>query len=142
MTVKELIQKVRKEDWTVKHKIEELDRLEALCGVSGISYGLKEGSSGSRNINKNEQSYLRYIQYKDELNQYISEALEDRKLLMKLIDSLSKHQYIDVMYKYCMENYTLQQVAIKKNYTKQAVHKIYLKCIEEMEKELTKVDQS
>lgn len=140
MTVKELIIKVRREDWTVKHKQEELQRLEALCGVSGISYSAKEGSSGSRNINKNEQSYLRYIEYKDELELYIAEALESRRLLMRLIDSLDNHRHVDVMYKYCMENYTLQQIAIKKNYTKQAVHKIYLKCIEEMEKELTKVD--
>ena len=99
MTVKELIIKVRREDWTVKHKQEELQRLEALCGVSGISYDAKEGSSGSRNINKNEQSYLRYIEYKDELERYIVEALESRRLLMRLIDSLDNHRHVDVMYK-------------------------------------------
>lgn len=133
MTVKELISNVRKENLTVKHKQEELIRLQTLCEVSGISYGGEKGS-GSRNNNKNEQSYLRYILFKDELKRYIAEALENRKKLMKLIDNLESHQAIDVMYKYCFEGQTLRQIGEQMNYTKQAVHKIYLKSIEEMEK--------
>lgn len=139
MMVKELINEVRKENWIVKHKEEELIRLQTLCEVSGISYGDEKGS-GSRNINKNEQLYLRYIALKDELKQYIAEALEKRKKLMQLIDNLDSPQAIDVMYKYCLEGQMLRQIGEQMNYTKQAVHKIYLKSIEVMEKELTKVD--
>ena len=140
MTVKELIVKVRKENKIVQHKQEELARLEALCGVSGISYDAKEGTSGSRNVNKNEQSYLRYIEFKDDLKEYIAAALSSRKKLMALIDKLESHQAIDIMYKYCMENQTLRQIGEEKSYTKQAIHKIYTRSIEEMDKELTKVD--
>ena len=141
MTVKELIKRVRKENMIVKHKEDELYRLKTLCGVSGISYGGEKGS-GSRNINKNEQSYLKYITFKDELNIYIGKAIENRRKLMALIDTLDNHIEIDVMYKYCIENYTIGMIADEMNYSRQAVHKTYIKAIEKMEKDYTEVDKS
>lgn len=137
MTVKELIQKVRTETVIVRHKEEELYRLETLCGVSGIRYGGEKGS-GSRNINKNEQSYLNYIEFKDELSEYIQETLENRKRMMALIDTLKNRQAVNIMYKYCMENYTIRQIADELNYSRQSVHRIYLNAIEEMEKSIQK----
>lgn len=139
--IKDLISEVRKDNCIIKHKEEELQRLQVLCEISGISYGGEKGST-SRNTNKQEQSYLEYIEFKDALARYICDALAKRKQLMELIDKLQSKQEIDILYKYCFENLSLRQIAEATGYTKQAIHKIYLKALENLEKELTKVDES
>lgn len=140
MDIIELVKEVRKDNRIIEHKIEELERLKTRCEATGISLE-GERVSGSHNVSRVENSYLRYIEYKDELERYIQKALDKRKILMDLVDTLDKQQEIDVMYKYCLFNMTLLQIADIMSYSKPNVHKIYRKAIDTMQKRVNKSRQ-
>lgn len=133
MEVVELIKKVRKDNRIIKYKLEELERLENLCGVSGISF--EEKVQGGSNSKGKENAYLNYIEYKDELEKYILQSIGDKKKLSKIIDEkVSETKMIEVMYQYCFENKTLQQIADTLHYGKTSIYRMYRYAIEEMER--------
>lgn len=137
MDVKELIQEVRKGNRIVGHKLEELERLRSLCHVTGVNLE-GERVSGSHNNSRVEQSYLRYIAFKDDLERYIANAMNSRDQLMALIDTLDNQQAIDIMYKYCLFNMPMLQIADIMGYTKQNVYKIYKNAIKTMQERVYK----
>ena len=139
MDVRELIANVRKDNRIGGHKMDELERLKSLCHVTGVNLE-GERVSGSHNNSRVEQSYLKYISFKDDLEKYISSAMARRDQLMQLIDmALESQQAIDIMYKYCLFNMSMLQVADILGYTKQNVYKIYNQSIKRMQE---KVDES
>lgn len=140
MEIKELIDSVKNDYKLVELKEEELLRLENLCGVSGISYD--EKASTSPNPNRQEQVYLNYIEFKEELEKFKASTIKNRITLRKLIDGLNTALSREVMYEYCLNNISISRLAKKYHYTRQAVYKIYNDAVEEMQKEFTKVDKS
>lgn len=139
MNIKDLIVKVRREYNLIIFKQEELERLESLCGICGISY--EEKVKSTSNNKRVEQNYLNYIEFKDELSEFILKAQKSRKLLSDLIDKLDTSLQIKIMYQYCMMNKSLKEIAVKENYTRQAIYKIYRSALDIMQKELTEVDK-
>ena len=136
MTVMDLIARVRRENKIIKYKLEELERLENLCGISGINFEEKVQSSNTKG---KEQTYLNYIEYKDELQSYINQAVGHRNRLNKLIDRCVKEpNMVEVMYQYCFENKTLQQIADSMHYGKTSIYRMYRYAVDEMEQHWNK----
>ena len=137
MTVMDLIARVRRENKIIKYKLEELERLENLCGISGINF--EEKVQSSNNAKGKEQTYLNYIEYKDELQSYINQAVGHRNRLNKLIDRCVKEpNMVEVMYQYCFENKTLQQIADSMHYGKTSIYRMYRYAVDEMEQHWNK----
>ncbi len=132
MNVMQLILQVRKDNATLERKKEELERLLSLCHVTGINLEA-ERVSGSRNNSRKEHSYLSYIKYKEDLEEYIAQTIVNRRKLMQIIDKLDDVREIKVMYRYCFKNESLSTIANNMNYSKDNIYKIYRKAIDRME---------
>lgn len=132
MNVEKLILQVRKDNAILERKKEELERLLSICHVTGINLEA-ERVSGSRDNSSKEHSYLSYINYKQELEDYIAQTIGNRRTLMKLIDKLDDTKAIEVLYRYCFKNEYLSAIANDMNYSKDNIYKIYRKAIKRME---------
>ena len=132
MDVRELIKEVRRDNRIVRHKEEEIERLKSRCHVAGVSFE-GERVSGSHNNSRVEDAILNYIAYKDKLKDYIAAAIVKRDQLQDMIDQLGSEQEISVMYKYCLGDLTLLQIADVMDYSKPAVYKIYSKAVDKMQ---------
>lgn len=124
MDITKLIVEVRKENTILIRKTEELERLLSICHVTGVNME-GERVSGSHNNSRMEQAYLNYIEYKDELEKYIANTKAKRKKLNDLIDTLESQQAIDVMYKYCLANMSIQEIANTNKWSRSNVYRIY-----------------
>ena len=138
MGVIELIQDVRKENTILLRMTEELERLRSICQVTGVNLE-GERVSGSHNNSRVEQAYLNYIEYKDKLDTYMANTKEKRAMLNNMIDTLERPQSIDVMYKYCLANMTMQEIAYINKCSRSNVYKIYSNAVDELQ---AKVDKS
>lgn len=138
MDVLRLIKEVKTDKVKLQCKVEELERLETLCHVSGVSY---EGDrvTGSTDNSRIEKAYLKYIEVNDNLKEFISKHLEERKLLVSILDMLDKPKDIEVMYQYCLTDMSLKDVGDKLGYSKPSVHKIYKNSVKVLQE---KVDES
>ena len=132
MNIMQLIVQVKKDSTILERKKEELERLLALCHVTGINLQ-SERVGGSRDNSKKEHAYITYIMYKDELEEYFIQTMYNRRSLMQIIDKLEDSKSIEVMYRYCLNNESLCAIANDMNYTKDNVYKIYRKAIDRME---------
>ena len=126
MDITKLIVEVRKENTVLMRKTEELERLLSICHVTGVNME-GERVSGSHNNSRVEQAYLNYIEYKEEVDEYIAETKAKRKRLNDLIDTLENQQEIDVMYKYCLANMSIQEISNVNNWSRSNVYRIYNK---------------
>ena len=138
MDVIELIKKVKKGNQLIESKKEEIERLESICHGTGINY---EGDkvTGSTDNSRIEKAYLKYIEFKDNLKEFVEKYLEERKLLISILDMLDKAKEIEVMYQYCLTDMSLKEVGDKLGYSKPSVHKIYKNSVKTLQE---KVDES
>ena len=129
--IKELIQEVKNESHLVKMKREELERLKRLCEVAGINYE-GERVDGTKDNNRHEKAIINYIEYKEELTNFILSTMEKRSLLCKYIDTLKDTQSIEVMYAYCISDLSFKHIAKEMYMTIQRIYQIYNQAIEEI----------
>lgn len=137
MDITKLIVEVRRENTILMRKTEELERLRSICHVTGVNME-GERVSGSHNNSRVEQAYLNYIEYKDEVDEYISKTKAKRKLLNDLIDTLESQQEIEVMYKYCLANMSVQDIANTSNWSRSNVYRIYNKARNTIQESMNK----
>lgn len=136
--IKKLIKQVRIDTKEVEEKTLELERLKALCEVTGVNFE-GERVSGTRNNKRGEQNLLNLIEYGDYLKKYISETVKRRYTLSMLIDELENENQRKIITLYGLKNMSMQEIADKTGYTRQNAYKIYKKGLEKIQ-ELTKVD--
>lgn len=136
--IKELIQDVKNESHLVEMKREELERLKRLCEVAGINYE-GEKLDGTKDNDRHEKAILNYIEYKEELTNFILASMEKRNLLCKYIDSLKDTKSIEVMYAYCINNVSFNRIAKDMYMTRQRIYQIYNDAIEEINKTFDKI---
>lgn len=140
MEIKELIQEVRNDSKLIELKLEELERLKRLCEVSGINYG-GERTDGTKDNSRHEKDILNYIEYKEELAEFILQTVKKRKQLCAYIDKLKDTQSIEVMYAYCISDLPFKKISIDMHMTNQRIYQIYSRAIEEINKNLLKSEK-
>lgn len=132
MTIRELIQKVRDDHDIVQIKEEECERLKSLCGVQAVQYG--ERVPSTPNPNRQEQAYMKYIEYKDEFEKFKLSTIENRIKLATMIESLDSALSRDIMYHYCLNHIGFKRLAYKYHYSRQNLYKIYNASCDELDK--------
>ncbi len=135
--IKELIQAVKNENHLVELKREELVRLKRLCEVAGVNYE-GEKIDGTKDNSRHEKDILNYIEYKDELAEFILQTVKKRKQLCAYIDRLKDTQSIEVMYAYCISDLPFKKISVDMHMTNQRIYQIYSRAIEEINKNLLK----
>ena len=141
MDIRELIKDVKNDIQRLRGKIEELEVRKNKCYISGINYE-GEKVSGSTNTSRVEKTYLEYIDFKDKLESFKEQVKNKRDELIYWIDQLDDPKSIQVMYKYCLSEMSIKEVADEIGYSKPNVHKIYKKSIIRMQERVDEMRQN
>ena len=137
MTIRELIKKVRDDHEIVQIKEEECERLLSLCGVQAIQYG--ERVSSTPNPNRQEQAYMKYIEYRDRFEEFKKSTIENRIKLATMLESLDSALSRDIMYQYCLNHVSFRKLANKYHYSRQNIYKIYNSSCDELDEKFQNI---
>ena len=135
MTAKEYLMQIRKIDYQIKAKQQQIDDIRAKL-YPGISYE-SDGSVRSRvNVKRTEQLILRIVELEDEINEDLSSLVHMKQEIMNVIDQLDDAREIAVLYKRYVECKGWNTIAKETDYSKAQVYRIHSVSIEKIEKVL------
>lgn len=115
----------------IENKIAEIQRLEALA--TNISPHLSDAKvSSTLNPHRIQDVWVRLMEARAELLEEVDELVTLRTEIIKTLELLPRVEY-DVLYKIYISHYTVQQVADKNNYTRQAIYDIKERGLEKLQ---------
>lgn len=116
----------------IENKIAEIQRLEALA--TNISPHLSDAKvSSTLNPHRIQDVWVRLMEARSELLDEVDELVALRTEIIKTLELLPRAEY-NVLYKIYISHYTVQQVADKNNYTRQAIYDIKDRGLEKLQK--------
>ena len=116
----------------IENKISEIQRLEALA--TNISPHISDAKvSSTLNPHRIQDVWVRLMEARSELLDEVDELVALRAEIVKTLELLPRVEY-DVLYKIYISRYTVQQVADKNNYTRQAIYDIKDRGLEKLQK--------
>lgn len=134
MDAKEFLKNIRCLDSQIRNKQIEIYQLQGdMQSIKGISYEPK--FSTSSNGKSPQEIYInKLVGYQLELNAIIDEMVEQKKKAMKLIDKLSKPEYIDILYRRYIHGQKWEQIALDMEYSFRNVLKLHGLALQELNK--------
>lgn len=116
----------------IENKISEVQRLEALA--TNISPHLSDAKvSSTLNPHRLQDVWVRLMEARSELLDEVDELVALRTEIVKTLELLPHAEY-NVLYKIYISRYTVQQVADKNNYTRQAIYDIRDRGLKKLQK--------
>ena len=116
----------------IENKISEIQRLEALA--TNISPHLSDAKvSSTLNPHRLQDVWVRLMEARSELLDEVDELVALRTEIVKTLELLPHAEY-NVLYKIYISRYTVQQVADKNNYTRQAIYDIRDRGLKKLQK--------
>lgn len=116
----------------IENKITEIQRLEAMA--TNISSHLSEVKvSSTPNPQRIQEVWTRLIEAQAELMDEVDRLIALKIEVISILEKLPPIEY-DVLYKIYISHYSVQQVAEKKNYTRQGIYDIKDRALEKLQK--------
>lgn len=116
----------------IENKITEIQRLEAMA--TNISSHLSEVKvSSTPNPQRIQEVWTRLIEAQAELMDEVDKLIALKIEVIGTLEKLPLIEY-DVLYKIYISHYSVQQVAEKKNYTRQGIYDIKDRALEKLQK--------
>ena len=135
MKAKEYLRQLYRLDVIIKQKLREKEELYYLLrGISGIDYS-REKVQASR---PNEASFAKILEkasrLDEEINSEIDKFIDLKHLIIKQIQSMDEHNYIELLYKRYVEFKDFSTIADEMNFVVQYVIELHGKALKAFER--------
>lgn len=124
MTVKEYLMQIRKIDYQIKAKQQQIEEIRSKL-LPGLNYESDGSVNSSVNTKHNEQLILRIVELEDEINEDLSSLVRRKQEIMSTIDQLEDSRQIAVLYKRYVECKGWNTIAKETGYSKAQVYRIH-----------------
>lgn len=124
MTAKTYLQQVRRKEFNVMIKKDEIEVITTKLGIKAISYD-KEPGGGNHNPKKNEYLIYKKIELQDQLDQEIKEMVEYRQAALEEIKKIDDPAEVEVLYKRYFKYKNWEAIAGEMNYSTRQVQRIH-----------------
>lgn len=123
MTAKEYLQQVRKIDCLIREKREEIEQINDLLRVHGVSYD--KMPSDSHSTDKMQKLILRKIELEDELREKMIDLLAQKRAIMNTVDQLERPEEIEVIYARYFRYKKWEEIAEQMGYDERNIYFIH-----------------
>lgn len=135
MKAKEYLRQLYRLEVVIKQKMKEKEELYYLLrGISGIDYS-REKVQASR---PNEASFAKILEkasrLDEEINSEIDKFIDLKHLIIKQIQSMDEHNYIELLYKRYVEFKDFSTIAAEMNFVVQYVIELHGKALKAFER--------
>lgn len=135
MKAKEYLRQLYRLEVVIKQKMKEKEELYYLLrGISGIDYS-REKVQASR---PNEASFAKILEkasrLDEEINSEIDKFIDLKHLIIKQIQSMDEHNYIELLYKRYVEFKDFSTIADEMNFVVQYVIELHGKALKAFER--------
>lgn len=139
MNAKEYLEQLQKMDVAINQNIAWLYELKntrkELKGVNYTSQKVKTSKSHRADF---EKTILIIMDMEQNINDSIDKFVEQKNEIIKQIQSLDNHKYVQVLYKKYVEYKRLEEIAIEMHYSYQYIKEIHKKALQEFKKNIPK----
>ncbi len=139
MNAREYLEQLQKMDVAINQNIAWLYELKntrkELKGVNYTSQKVKTSKSHRADF---EKTILIIMDMEQNINDSIDKFVEQKNEIIKQIQSLDNHKYVQVLYKKYVEYKRLEEIAIEMHYSYQYIKEIHKKALQEFKKNIPK----
>lgn len=124
MSAKTYLQQVRRKEFNVMIKRDEIEEIAAKLGIKAISYD-KEPGGGSPDTKRNEYLIFKKLELQDQLEQEIKDMVEYRQAALEEIKKIDSPAEVEVLYKRYFKYKNWETIADEMNYSTRQVQRIH-----------------
>lgn len=132
MTAKEYLNQVRKIDCLIREKKEEIEAVNDLLNIHGVSYD--KLPSDNHSTDTMQKLILRKIELERELQERMIDLLAQKREIMNTVDRLNKAEEIQVIYARYFRRRTWEEIGSEMGYTARNVQYIHGSALLNIEK--------
>lgn len=135
MTAKSYLQQVRRKEFNIKIKTDEIDDIIAKLGIKAISYD-KEPGGGNPNPKRNEYLIFKKIELQGQLEEEIKEMVEYRQAALEEIKKIDDPTEVEVLYKRYFKYKNWETIAEEMNYSTRQIQRIHGEALVHLEEKM------
>jgi len=132
MNAKDYLMQVKRLDYLIKNKQDEIEKLKAMT-LNGENYG-GERVSTSPNPQSQENLYIKIIEFKNRLESDVIKSIELKKEIISVIDKVTNADYVYILHERYLNFKTWEEIAVEMNYTYRWITELHGRALIEVEK--------
>lgn len=132
MNAREYFEDIKKRNRLINIKIEELERLKALCELKGTNFDSVGFGGGGKNPDKSS-NLVRYVEAKKSLDGLIDELVDKRLTAIELCGMINDVKKVNVLYELYFKDTLVTDLAEKYSYTEQRVYQLRNEALNELD---------
>ena len=134
MTAKEYLQQLHKLDIIIQQKLQERSDLQKMSvSIGSFDYTRERVQTSPSNDATFVKTVDKIVAIETEIDNMINHFVDQKHKMINQIQGLQNDKYMDVLYKYYVENKRLEQIAVEMNYTYQYVRELHGLSLQEFE---------
>ena len=106
--------------------------------LKGVNYTSQKVKTSKSNRADFEKTLLIIMDMEQNINDSIDKFVDQKNEIIKQIQSLDNHKYVQVLYKKYVEYKRLEEIAIEMYYSYQYIKEIHKKALQEFKKNIPK----
>ena len=139
MNAKEYLEQLQKMDIAINQNIAWLYELKNIRKeLKGVNYTSQKVKTSKSNRADFEKTLLIIMDMEQNINDSIDKFVDQKNEIIKQIQSLDNHKYVQVLYKKYVEYKRLEEIAIEMHYSYQYIKEIHKKALQEFKKNIPK----
>ncbi len=139
MKAREYLEQLQKMDIAINQNIAWLYELKNIRKeLKGVNYTSQKVKTSKSNRADFEKTLLIIMDMEQNINDSIDKFVDQKNEIIKQIQSLDNHKYVQVLYKKYVEYKRLEEIAIEMHYSYQYIKEIHKKALQEFKKNIPK----
>ena len=139
MNAREYLEQFQKMDVAINQNIAWLYELKNIRKeLEGVNYTSQKVKTSKSNRADFEKTLLIIMDMEQNINDSIDKFVDQKNEIIKQIQSLDNHKYVQVLYKKYVEYKRLEEIAIEMHYSYQYIKEIHKKALQEFKKNIPK----
>lgn len=139
MKAREYLEQLQKMDVAINQNIAWLYELKNIRKeLKGVNYTSQKVKTSKSNRADFEKTLLIIMDMEQNINDSIDKFVDQKNEIIKQIQSLDNHKYVQVLYKKYVEYKRLEEIAIEMHYSYQYIKEIHKKALQEFKKNIPK----
>ena len=139
MNAREYLEQLQKMDIAINQNIAWLYELKNIRKeLKGVNYTSQKVKTSKSHRADFEKTILIIMDMEQNINDSIDKFVDQKNEIIKQIQSLDNHKYVQVLYKKYVEYKRLEEIAIEMHYSYQYIKEIHKKALQEFKKNIPK----
>ncbi len=135
MNAREYLEQLQKMDIAINQNIAWLYELKNIRKeLKGVNYTSQKVKTSKSNRADFEKTLLIIMDMEQNINDSIDKFVDQKNEIIKQIQSLDNHKYIQVLYKKYVEYKRLEEIAIEMHYTYQHIRRLHGYALKEFQR--------